>query len=487
MSGLSVLVPTDRQAVIDGRGSKYIISEPRAGLMTPVPGPQGPKGDPGDVSSAMLAASTGAGLIGTSFGDTVEQEIAKLRSDVVRYGAYVPIPPYPNGTIGALATRIDGGDGRFGNITIGSLSSFTTSTNPARLQQLFSDAVVTSPVNWAANEAIKTVVGPGSNAMFAGLFSEISTYAVNNREVAGLVGFAKALADRDPSGTGSGGDLWGVWAIAANNGHLAHAIGVEVNVMNQHAHWFDHGDPTGNDPTHYTFGVHVYPDWSTKTNTRAVSIRPRSDGAGWATGILTTGYTDVGIFVDSLQTYRDPGDNLLPADPIGLVFGPHTQRKLGVQRMVGGSPEIHWEMSREGQFLLWRRNASYWWLAMAADDNSLRLVNGNAVFDANGSFSFSGSLSISSYSVVTATNGGALTLAAAQPAITLDPAAPIASFTVTLPPSPQNGQEVSLGCTQNITAFTLNGGAVANAPTTFPGGSTMRFKFSTAKNAWYRN
>lgn len=58
MSGLTIIAPLDRQSVIDGRGSKYVISEPRAGLMTPVPGP------PGEVTLAELADPAGSGLIG---------------------------------------------------------------------------------------------------------------------------------------------------------------------------------------------------------------------------------------------------------------------------------------------------------------------------------------------------------------------------------------------------------------------------------------
>lgn len=454
-------------------------------------------------SSAAKATALGiadaATDMGAGFGKlipnnpSVSAALHALEDAAIRVGLRVPVTEYPNGSVGALATRVAGGDGRVGNITYGSPDEYITTEAPVRLQQLFTDVqadmdlTLPNRVNWIANEAIVTVVGENANAMIAGVFSEISTYAVNNREIAGVVGFAKALADRDPSGSGSGGDMWGMWAIAANNGHLAHAIGIEVNVMNQYAHWYDHGDPTGYDPDHYTYGVHIFPDWSTKTNTRALSIRPRNDGAGWSTGILTTGYTDVGIFVDSLQAYRDPGDNLLPASPVGLVFGPNTSRKIAIQRYVGGVPNIHWELGREGQFLVWRRSGGFWWQSFDADNNLLNLVNGNARFTADGSFRFSGSLSISSYAVVTANNGGTLALTATQPAVTLDPPGTIASYTVTLPSSPENGQEVSIGCTQTITAFTLNGGTVANAPTTFPAATTMRFKFSTSKNAWYRN
>jgi hypothetical protein len=300
------------------------------------------------------------------------------------------IPVYPQ-TFKDQATRIIPGAGRLKSTTRGSSTAYATDTAPTVLDQLWTNANLGSDigVNWIANHAIQTTVGPSANGMIAGLFSEISTYVPNNGEIAGLVGMARALADRNPSGAGSGGDVWGAWLIANNNGWKSHLIGAEINVTNQYDHWPEAADPVNNDPADFTFGIQLYPDWSTKTNTRAISIRPNAT-AGWSTGILVSGFTDQGLFIDSTQAYRDPGTNALPADPVGLIFGQSIVTKMAVRY----NGNLAWKLRAEGDFLMWRGDASNWYMAMKDSDKNLYLMNALFRLDTNGRLNVGGSSSV---------------------------------------------------------------------------------------------
>jgi hypothetical protein len=71
----------------------------------------------------------------------------------------------------------------------------------------------------------------------------------------------------------------------------------------------------------------------------------------------------------------------------------------------------------------------------------------------------------------------------------LTPAGTLATGTVIMPASPQDGQEVAISSSQAITTLTINGNTgqtVAGAPTTFAANGFCRFKYVLATTTWYR-
>ncbi|MEB2600063.1 hypothetical protein SB384_10430 [Burkholderia cenocepacia] len=283
--------------------------------------------------------------------------------------AYSQIPIYPQ-AFGGYATRLEGGRGGMASLAKGGIGSYTTDNNPVFSSQLWTQFNETISTNWAANMKVQTTVGPNSNAFTAGIFSEIMSYAPNNAEQIAIVGHARAQANRNASGTGSGGDLWGGWFDANNQGYLAHCIGIEVNVTNQYGNWMESSTPLQTDPAHYTFGIQVYPDWSTYHNSRAISIRPNST-VGFSTGILCTGWVDQGMFIDSGIYWRDPPGNTQLASPIGILFGSNIATKIAVQK----GTSTPWKLNGEGTFLLWRGSPTQWFWGMDSSDNSVSVAN----------------------------------------------------------------------------------------------------------------
>ncbi|MCA8251762.1 hypothetical protein LGM89_00665 [Burkholderia sp. AU31624] len=292
--------------------------------------------------------------------------------------AYSQIPLYPQ-TFGAYATRLEGGRGDMSSLAKGGIGSYMADNNPVFSSQLWTAFNETIGVNWTANMKVQTTVGPGANAFVAGLFSEILSYAPNNAEQIAIVGMARAQANRNPAGTGSGGDLWGGWFDANNQGYLTHCIGIEVNTTNQYANWMESPTPLQTDPTHFTFGIQVYPDWSTFHNSRAISIRPNAT-VGWSTGILCTGWVDQGMFIDSGVYWRDPPNNTQIASPIGILFGDNIATKMAVKKGAA----VPWKLNSEGSFLLWRGSPTQWFWGMDSNDISVSLATGQFKFDQNG-------------------------------------------------------------------------------------------------------
>ncbi|WP_186259166.1 hypothetical protein [Burkholderia gladioli] len=288
--------------------------------------------------------------------------------------AYSQIPLYPQ-TFGAYATRQEGGRGGMASLAKGAIGAYASDNNPVFSSQLWTEFNETIGVNWTANMKVQTTVGPNSNAFTAGIFSEILSYAPNNAEQIAIVGNARAQAARNASGTGSGGDLWGGWFDANNQGYLAHCIGIEVNATNQYANWMESATPLQTDPTDFTFGIQVYPDWSTFHNSRAISIRPNAT-VGWSTGILVTGFVDQGLWIDSQVAWRDPPNNTQAAQPTGIFLGQNIVNKIGVQKGTG----TPWVMRSEGSFLLWRANLTQWYYGMDSNDSSLSIATGSFKF-----------------------------------------------------------------------------------------------------------
>jgi hypothetical protein len=247
--------------------------------------------------------------------------------------------------------------------------------------------------NWVANKAIQTTIGPNARAQVAGVFSETSTYGPNNGEAISVVGMTKALANRNPLGTGSGGDLWGGWFLANNNGWNANLIGIEVNCNNQYASFMESSDPVYSDPSSLSFGIQIFPDWSNYHSTRAISIRPQQNENGrhgWSTGVLVTGYIDHGLFIDSQELWRDPqvppATPSDPAKPVGITFGSVAQRKIA----FWSGTSTAWAINVESDFLLFRQDDDNWFMGLNKTTKNVHLVNNYFRFDTAGRFCLGG-------------------------------------------------------------------------------------------------
>lgn len=354
---------------------------------------------------SAYALGSYAGITGGGAGAAIKtslfafQNVSWLHPLSETSAPFSQIPIYPQ-TFGANATRIIAGAGAMKSVTRGTPSTPTTAGNPSTVDQLWTNAAI-APIgssvgtNWIANKAVQTTIGSQGNALFAGVFSEAMHSVPNNGELAALVGFTRANGDRNPSGTGSGGDMWGAWLIASNNGHRAHAIGVEVNATNQYANWMESTTPLYSDPTDFTFGVHVYPDWSTYHNTRAISIRPNAT-VGWSTGILVSGWVDQGMYIDTTMEWENPPTNSVANNPRGIVFGSNIMTKMAFQTgETSSTPGVDtWKMNVEGNFLLYRASPTSWYLAMNSSDQSLWIQNGLFKFDTAGRLNVNGSADV---------------------------------------------------------------------------------------------
>lgn len=114
-------------------------------------------------------------------------------------------------------------------------------------------------------------------------------------------------------------------------------------------------------------------------------------------------------------------------------------------------------------------------------------------FDGAGNFITLNGVSDQSFSYQTPATGFAITVAAGVRTLILEPAAALATGTVTMPAAPVNGQELRLTSTQNIVALTVSpntGQTVRNAPTGFTvsltGDQGYEFIYRAANTTWYR-
>lgn len=83
------------------------------------------------------------------------------------------------------------------------------------------------------------------------------------------------------------------------------------------------------------------------------------------------------------------------------------------------------------------------------------------------------------YAYAGAVSGGGIIIPDNISDFTLLPNGTIASYTVSLPANPYDGQNVTVSTTQTITSITVSAtsGAVYNAPTSLPAGTTFEYKF----------
>lgn len=117
--------------------------------------------------------------------------------------------------------------------------------------------------------------------------------------------------------------------------------------------------------------------------------------------------------------------------------------------------------------------------------NGLVASGGAAVFT---SITHSAAEIDTSYVYVAPTTGQTVTMAAGQGRAVINPAATLAALTITLPPSPVNGQIAGAACSQIVTALTVNapgGATVVGGMTSFAVGGAFNMLYRATNTTWY--
>ncbi|WP_419828562.1 hypothetical protein [Methylobacterium sp.] len=416
------------------------------------------------------------------------------------------------------------------NVQSGTEAVPYTGTAPMRTSQRFVNNGGRPAIPWITQELVQTVIQPGASQKFSGSLNEIFDYAPGAGERIASINHYHAAANRlsgNPADSGGGG--WAGWDRVSNDGWLAHGIGREINFRNtypstpkdggsatSYRRWQDTNDiMSGQYPEHFMYALQLFTDYSSRHGTRFISIQPSKDAGainpntglaekiptfiGADTGIMNTGYVRVGMFVDSQIDWENPGyswetgSNTVAANPVGVLFGPRTIRKIGVQRYANRVPETQWALNREGQFLIWRRSPTFWWQALDADNNKVMFSNGAASIASDGSATFqnlqrNGLLIVADVTKVSPMTGGAVAMTGAYTKLILDPTADLATLTVHLPTAPVQGQVVEISSTRTITALTLlagSGKAIANATPSLSPGGKVSYTYIVSANTWY--
>lgn len=124
------------------------------------------------------------------------------------------------------------------------------------------------------------------------------------------------------------------------------------------------------------------------------------------------------------------------------------------------------------------------------DDTFSTMATLHSINCADGRFTYLGAYCDGSKTLVVATNGGSATMGDAQRTIILDPAAGIATFTLTLPASPLDGQIITVvGGKNAITSLSLShpGKFITSGGTfSFPAGGFASWVYHAANTTWYR-
>ncbi|WWC82047.1 hypothetical protein [Burkholderia phage vB_BpP_HN05] len=308
---------------------------------------------------------------------------------VLAQGEFTQIPQYPNGFKGQ-ATRIVAGQGRVLSSSRGSPSNFVTDTAPQMLDQLWTDVNLPElGVNWVAHRALQTIVGPNSNAMVAGLFSEMTTYNPGHGEAVGLVGFSKAMADKKT--TTQQFHCWGGWFVGSNQGWRANVAGFEANATNQWADMPDNSDPMNSYPADFSICGQFFNDWSTYHGTRGWNVAGNTpygmdtskdigpdnpidpdNRVGWWNGGVIQDFVANGLWIDSSIKWQDPKTKQVPADPVGMTFGHHINRLMAFNVAVG---DTRYQLNMESQKLTWRGAYNHWYAQMDDATKNLRFQN----------------------------------------------------------------------------------------------------------------
>lgn len=99
---------------------------------------------------------------------------------------------------------------------------------------------------------------------------------------------------------------------------------------------------------------------------------------------------------------------------------------------------------------------------------------------------FSSSLSaVVTTQYVQPTTGQTVTANVGVNALLIDPVGTLVALTVTLPPSPVEGQSFMIGCSQIITTLTITG-TIVGTLTTLAVGGFARFCYSATASKWFR-
>lgn len=85
------------------------------------------------------------------------------------------------------------------------------------------------------------------------------------------------------------------------------------------------------------------------------------------------------------------------------------------------------------------------------------------------------------------TTGGTVTINSnGNVKLLLNPAGTLATLTVTFPGSPSDGDMIQMGCTQIVTALTMNGGTIVGALASFAVGGSGTWVFSSTSGTWIK-
>lgn len=68
----------------------------------------------------------------------------------------------------------------------------------------------------------------------------------------------------------------------------------------------------------------------------------------------------------------------------------------------------------------------------------------------------------------------------------VNPAGTLATLTINLPASPNDGDRVNIGCSQVVTALTMGGGTLLAALTAFTANGFASYVFSATSSKWHR-
>ena len=88
---------------------------------------------------------------------------------------------------------------------------------------------------------------------------------------------------------------------------------------------------------------------------------------------------------------------------------------------------------------------------------------------------------------VTPTTGSTVTVNAnGNVVLQINPAGTLATLTVTFPGSPTDGDRVQMGCTQIVTALTMNGGTIVGVLSSLAVGGVGTWVYSATSVSWIK-
>jgi hypothetical protein len=144
-----------------------------------------------------------------------------------------------------------------------------------------------------------------------------------------------------------------------------------------------------------------------------------------------------------------------------------------------------------GQFVL-QNTAGTSGIGFDVNTNGVLIVR-NKLHNADGaitysSYTHSGAEIDKTYQIYTPLTGATVTMGAGQSRAIINPAGLIAALTVTLPPSPVDGQVAGFSFTQAVTVLTVNapgGASVVASPTSAAIDTNLRFLYQASSTNWF--